>query len=151
MTDTQTPPNHDVKLSLQTLLTEQQKEILDEGAFQFVERLVQRFASRIPELMAARERRQLAIDAGGLPDFLEDTADIRGGDWTIRNIPEDLQDRRVEITGPVDRKMVINALNANVKIFMADFEDSFAPAWDEVLDGQRNLRDAVNGTIAFTN
>ncbi len=73
------------------------------------------------------------------------------GDWTIRNIPEDLQDRRVEITGPVDRKMVINALNANVKIFMADFEDSFAPAWDEVLDGQRNLRDAVNGTIAFTN
>ncbi len=79
MTDTQTPPNHDVKLSLQTLLTEQQKEILDEGAFQFVERLVQRFASRIPELMAARERRQLAIDAGGLPDFLEDTADIRGG------------------------------------------------------------------------
>lgn len=151
MTDTQTPPNHEVKLSLQTLLTEQQKEILDEGAFQFVERLVQRFASRIPELMAARDRRQLAIDAGGLPDFLEDTADIRGGNWTIRNIPEDLQDRRVEITGPVDRKMVINALNANVKVFMADFEDSFAPAWDEVLEGQRNLRDAVNGTIAFTN
>ena len=147
---TQIQSNHEVKLSLQTPLTEQQKEILNEDVFQFLERLVYRFASRVPELLAARERRQLAIDAGALPDFLPETAHIREGDWTIRNIPDDLQDRRVEITGPVDRKMVINALNANVKVFMADFEDSFSPVWDEVLAGQRNLRDAVNGTITYT-
>lgn len=148
--DTQTRPNHEVKLSLQAELTEQQKEILTEEAFQFVERLVQRFASRIPELLAAREQRQQAIDAGALPGFLPETEHIREEEWTVRNIPDDLQDRRVEITGPVERKMVINALNANVKVFMADFEDSFSPAWDEVLEGQRNLRDAVNGTISYT-
>ncbi|MCV5232282.1 malate synthase A, partial [Escherichia coli] len=87
------------------------------------------------------------IDAGELPDFLPETQDIREGSWKILGIPQDLQDRRVEITGPTDRKMVINALNANVKVFMADFEDSMSPAWSKVLDGQINLRDAVNGTI----
>ncbi|MEJ2764313.1 malate synthase A [Photobacterium sp. MCCC 1A19761] len=150
MTDITTSMNHEVKLSLQPLLTDAQKEMLTDDAFLFVERLVQRFASRVPELLAAREQRQQAIDAGALPDFLPETAHIREDNWTIRNIPADLQDRRVEITGPVERKMVINALNANVKVFMADFEDSFAPAWDEVLEGQRNLRDAVNGTISYT-
>ncbi|PSW11027.1 malate synthase A [Photobacterium sanctipauli] len=148
--DRHTLPNHEVKLSLQTVLTDEQADILSDEALGFVERLVQRFASRVPELLASREHRQLAIDAGSLPDFLPETAAIREGSWTIQNIPEDLQDRRVEITGPVDRKMVINALNADVKVFMADFEDSFAPAWDEVLAGQRNLRDAVNGTISYT-
>ena len=102
-------------------------------------------------MLATREHRQLAIDAGNLPDFLPDTAQIRNSEWTVQNIPQDLQDRRVEITGPVDRKMVINALNADVKVFMADFEDSFAPAWGEVLAGQQNLKDAVNGTISYTN
>ncbi len=83
--------------------------------------------------------------------FISETASIRNGDWKIRGIPADLQDRRVEITGPVERKMVINALNANVKVFMADFEDSLAPDWHKVIDGQINLRDAVNGTISYTN
>ncbi|MGR2768213.1 malate synthase A [Photobacterium ganghwense] len=149
--DTHTPASHEVKLSLQTDLTPAQAEILDSGAQQFLEKLVQRFASRVPQLLAARETRQAAIDAGTLPDFLPETAEIRNSEWKIQNIPTDLQDRRVEITGPVERKMVINALNADVKVFMADFEDSFAPAWNEVLDGQRNLRDAVNGTIDYTN
>ncbi|MGF1725106.1 malate synthase A [Photobacterium nomapromontoriensis] len=145
-----TPPSHDVKLSLQQPLTPEQAEILTDEAFLFLERLVQHFAPRLPDLLAARELRQLAIDAGHLPDFLPDTQAIREGDWSIQNIPADLQDRRLEITGPVERKMVINALNADVKVFMADFEDSFSPMWDEVLDGQRNLRDAVNGTISYT-
>ncbi|MDH8554789.1 malate synthase A, partial [Klebsiella pneumoniae] len=78
--------------------------------------------------------------------FISETASIRDADWKIRGIPADLEDRRVEITGPVERKMVINALNANVKVFMADFEDSLAPDWNKVIDGQINLRDAVNGT-----
>ncbi|MGF1680566.1 malate synthase A [Photobacterium minamisatsumaniensis] len=148
--DRHTPPNHEVKLSLQTVLTDEQAEVLNNDSLQFVEHLVQRFASRVPELLATREQRQHTIDAGALPDFLPETAAIRESNWSIQNIPSDLQDRRVEITGPVERKMVINALNADAKIFMADFEDSFAPAWDEVLDGQRNLRDAVNGTISYT-
>ncbi|USD40593.1 malate synthase A [Vibrio sp. SCSIO 43135] len=113
--------------------------------------LCEKFADRVDDLLMAREARQEKIDQGELPDFLEDTQDIREGSWKILGIPKDLQDRRVEITGPTDRKMVINALNANVKVFMADFEDSMAPAWDKVLDGQINLRDAVNGTISYTN
>ncbi|MGX1924238.1 malate synthase A [Vibrio sp. NH-7] len=117
----------------------------------FLSLLCDKFASQVDELLAAREEKQARIDAGELPDFLEDTQDIREGSWKIQGIPHDLQDRRVEITGPTDRKMVINALNANVKVFMADFEDSMAPAWDKVLDGQINLRDAVEGTISYTN
>ncbi len=113
--------------------------------------LCEKFASRVDTLLAAREARQEQIDQGKLPDFHEDTQDIREGSWKILGIPQDLQDRRVEITGPTDRKMVINALNANVKVFMADFEDSMSPAWDKVLDGQVNLRDAVAGTISYTN
>jgi len=103
------------------------------------------------KLLAARIAEQQAIDAGKLPDFNSETDSIRKSDWQIRGIPQDLLDRRVEITGPVERKMVINALNANVKVFMADFEDSLAPSWSKVIDGQINLRDAVNGTISWTN
>ncbi|MFB9214768.1 malate synthase A [Vibrio sinaloensis] len=117
----------------------------------FLSLLCDKFANQVDELLAAREEKQARIDDGELPDFLEDTQDIREGSWKIQGIPQDLQDRRVEITGPTDRKMVINALNANVKVFMADFEDSLAPAWDKVLDGQINLRDAVDGTINYTN
>ncbi|UUM30058.1 malate synthase A [Vibrio japonicus] len=120
-------------------------------AQKFLSILCEKFAGRIDTLLAAREAKQAAIDAGELPDFLQDTQDIREGSWKIMGIPQDLQDRRVEITGPTDRKMVINALNANVKVFMADFEDSMSPAWDKVLDGQINLRDAVNGEISYTN
>lgn len=130
---------------------EQEKQILTPEAVEFLTELVSRFTPARNKLLAARLQQQQAIDDGQLPDFISETASIRNSDWTIRGIPADLQDRRVEITGPVERKMVINALNANVKVFMADFEDSLAPDWRKVIDGQINLRDAVNGTISYTN
>ncbi|WP_428772318.1 malate synthase A [Vibrio sp.] len=132
-------------------LSPEHQAIFPVEAQTFLSLLCANFAGRIDQLLAQREERQARIDQGELPDFLTDTQDIREGSWKILGIPEDLQDRRVEITGPTDRKMVINALNANVKVFMADFEDSMAPAWDKVLDGQINLRDAVNGTISYQN
>lgn len=132
-------------------LSPEHQAIFPVEAQTFLSLLCAKFAGRVDELLAAREEKQARIDAGELPDFLEDTQDIREGSWKIQGIPKDLQDRRVEITGPTDRKMVINALNANVKVFMADFEDSLAPAWDKVLDGQINLRDAVNGDISYDN
>ncbi len=125
-------------------------QILTPDAVALVSELVERFAPQRDELLKQRVARQARIDSGELPDFLPETAHIRAGDWTVRGIPTDLQDRRVEITGPVERKMVINALNANVKVFMADFEDSLAPAWNKVIEGQINLRDAVNGTVSYT-
>lgn len=127
------------------------QQILSPEALAFVAELASRFAPGVPQLLAGREARQAMVDAGQLPDFLPETKDIRDGDWKILGIPEDLRDRRVEITGPVDRKMIINALNARVKVFMADFEDSLAPSWDKVVQGQINLRDAVVGTIEYTN
>jgi len=93
----------------------------------------------------------LTYDQGVKPDFLADTEFVRNGKWKVAPVPEDLQDRRVEITGPVDRKMIINALNSDVKVFMADFEDSNSPTWDNNINGQINLRDAINKTISFTN
>jgi len=129
----------------------QEKQILTPAAVEFLSDLVARFTPKRNQLLAARIHQQQEIDNGKLPDFISETASIREGDWTIRGIPDDLLDRRVEITGPVERKMVINALNANVKVFMADFEDSLAPNWGKVIDGQINLRDAVNGTISYTN
>lgn len=130
-------------------LTPEYKEIFTDEANAFVAALAEKFAPRVQALLDARKERQAVIDAGTLPDFLPETKDIREGDWSIRGIPDDLLDRRVEITGPVDRKMIINALNANVKVFMADFEDSLAPSWDKVAQGQINVRDAVNGTISL--
>ena len=132
-------------------LSEPHKEIFSEPAQVFLTALCQKFAPRLDELLKQRTAFQARIDQGQLPDFLQDTVDIREGSWKIMGIPNDLQDRRVEITGPTDRKMVINALNANVKVFMADFEDSMSPAWDKVLDGQINLRDAILGTISYSN
>ncbi|EJK2116179.1 malate synthase A [Vibrio navarrensis] len=132
-------------------LSPEHQAIFPVEAQTFLSQLCARFASQVDELLTAREERQERIDQGELSDFLPQTQDIREGSWKILGIPHDLQDRRVEITGPTDRKMVINALNANVKVFMADFEDSMSPAWEKVLDGQINLRDAVNGTISYTN
>ncbi|MBW2459527.1 MAG: malate synthase A, partial [Deltaproteobacteria bacterium] len=103
------------------------------------------------QLLARRMERQAELDAGAQLDFLAETAAVRQGDWTVAAIPEDLQDRRVEITGPVDRKMVINALNSGANVFMADFEDSNSPTWGNVVSGQINMRDAVRRTIEFTN
>ncbi|PHM66088.1 malate synthase A [Xenorhabdus sp. KJ12.1] len=128
-----------------------EKKILSSESIHFLEDLVVRFADRRKKLLEDRINWQKKIDNGQLPEFIPETSSIRSGDWKIQGIPDDLKDRRVEITGPVERKMVINALNANVKVFMADFEDSLAPSWNKVIDGQINLRDAVNGTISYTN
>jgi malate synthase len=124
-------------------------EILTPAALAFVAGLHRRFDARRRELLAAREQRQSRLDAGELPDFLPETAHIRAGDWTISPLPADLHDRRVEITGPVDRKMVINALNSGARMFMADFEDASSPTWENCVEGQLNLRDAVRGTISL--
>ncbi|HXG27450.1 MAG TPA: malate synthase A [Nevskiales bacterium] len=124
--------------------------ILTHEALAFVVQLVRKHRPRLKELLAARQKRAKEIDAGKLPDFLPETQSVREGNWKIAGIPADLQDRRVEITGPVDRKMIINALNAPVKCFMADFEDSQSPTWHGLVEGQINLRDAVDGSISFT-
>ncbi|MDN6111293.1 MAG: malate synthase, partial [Enterobacterales bacterium] len=141
----------DTELEFTQQFGNQEQQVLTEEAIEFLTDLVARFAPQRKQLLAARQVQQQKIDRGELPDFISETNSIKNSDWKIRGIPRDLQDRRVEITGPVERKMVINALNANVKVFMADFEDSLAPNWDKVIEGQINLRDAVNGTISFTN
>lgn len=123
--------------------------ILTPEALQFVASLHREFDSRRLILLASRRERQARLDAGALPDFLPETKSIRDADWRIAPLPHDLTDRRVEITGPVDRKMVINALNSGANCFMADFEDSHSPTWLGTLDGQLNLRDAVDNTIEY--
>jgi malate synthase len=125
--------------------------ILTPEALAFVAELARRFGPRIPELLAAREARQAQLDAGARPDFLPETRQIRESSWRVTRIPADLQDRRVEITGPTDRKMIINALNSGAKVFMADCEDSLTPSWNNVVEGQLNLRDATRREIAFAN
>ncbi len=118
--------------------------ILTTEAGEFITALSREFESRRQELLARRVERQKAIDAGDLPHFLPETASIRESEWTVAPIPADLRDRRTEITGPVDRKMIINALNSGASVFMADFEDANSPTWANNLDGQANLRDAIN-------
>ncbi|GHD72806.1 malate synthase A [Luteimonas padinae] len=124
-------------------------ELLDERALAFLAGLHQRFEPRRQALLAARRERQAFFDAGGLPDFRAETRAIREDDWRVAPLPAALRDRRVEITGPVDPKMVINALNSGASCYMADFEDSTAPTWDALLTGQRALREAIAGTLAF--
>jgi malate synthase len=123
-------------------------EVLSPAALAFVADLQRRFGARRAELLAERVARQARLDAGERPDFLSETSAVRKADWTVAPLPPDLLDRRVEITGPVDRKMIINALNSGASTFMADFEDSTAPTWANVVEGQLNLRDAVRGTIS---
>ena len=125
-------------------------QVLTPDAMKFVATLVRTFAGRREELLQKRAQRQAEIDAGKMPDFLPETEHIRQGNWTIAPVPADLQERRVEITGPSERKMIINALNSGANVFMADFEDSLSPTWENVVLGQANLRDAVNRTISFT-
>lgn len=122
-------------------------EILTDEALLFLSALHERFNDNRLSLLKRREKQQSIYDSGQFPSFTAETKAIRESDWTAAPIPEDLLDRRVEITGPVDRKMVINALNSGAKTFMADFEDSNAPSWDNNLQGQQNLIDANNGTI----
>jgi malate synthase len=123
--------------------------ILTPAALGFLAQLHRRFEATRQRLLQARRMRQAGYDAGGLPDFRADTAQIRASDWSAAPIPAALRDRRVEITGPVERKMIINALNSGAKVFMADFEDSSSPTFANQLDGQVNLRDAVSGSIEF--
>jgi malate synthase len=126
-------------------------EILTPDALAFVAKLQRAFGTRRVECLQRRQDRQAALDHGETLDFLPETKAIREGDWTCAPIPADIRDRRVEITGPTDRKMVINALNSGAKIFMADFEDANAPNWNNMVEGQINLRDAIRRSIRFTN
>ena len=123
--------------------------LLTPGALAFVETLVRAFRPRVLALLERRKQVQAGYDAGALPHFLPETASIRAGEWTVAPIPEDLKDRRVEITGPVDPKMIINALNSGANMFMADFEDSNAPTWNNQMNGQRALYEAVRRTLTF--
>lgn len=127
-----------------------EQQLLTPEAIAFLHALVERFTAQREDLLAIRQQRQQRYDEGELPGFDMETNSIREGEWRIRAIPQDLRDRRVEITGPPDRKMVINALNANVNVFMADFEDSLTPEWQKLIEGQQTLREAVKGTLRFT-
>ena len=124
--------------------------VLSPAALDFVADLHTRFDDRRKELLAARDDRQEALDDGAAFGFLAETAPVRNGSWVVRPVPEDLLDRRCEITGPTDRKMVINALNSGAKVFMADFEDSNSPTWTNMVGGQANLFDAIRRQIDFT-
>lgn len=125
-------------------------DILTPAALDFIRRLEQRFGPRRRELLAARVTRQRRFDAGEKPDFLAATKSVREGEWRVAPVPDDLLDRAVEITGPVDRKMIINALNSGARVFMADFEDSSSPTWRNMVEGQINLHDAIRRQVDFT-
>ncbi len=125
------------------------ERVLTAEALGFVASLHRRFRDERARRLAARGERQQRLDRGEFPDFLAETESVRLGNWRVAPIPPDLRDRRVEITGPVERKMIINALNSGASVFMADFEDSLAPTWDNVVAGQINLADAVAGTISY--
>ncbi len=131
-------------------VTPQFQEILTLPALEFIAKICRQFEPRRQELLAKRVERQNQFDAGKMPDFLPETKSVREGNWTIAPLPKDLQDRRVEITGPVDRKMVINALNSGASMYMADLEDSSTPTWETQISGQINLRDAIRRQIDFT-
>jgi len=123
--------------------------ILNDRALALVAHLHRQFNARRLDLLRWRQQRQAELDAGKLPGFLDETAAIRAANWRVAPVPADLQDRRVEITGPVERKMMINALNSKARAFMADFEDSCAPTWENIVNGQQNLKDAADRTISF--
>jgi malate synthase len=143
------PKSHPSEIILHGALPERAGEVLTPEALGFVAELQAKFGARRLELLAARETRQAALDAGSLPDFLPETAHIRAGDWKIAPLPADLLDRRVEITGPVDRKMIVNALNSGAKVFMADFEDASSPTLANMVTGQINLKDRWTNKIDF--
>ena len=137
-------PSVNVNLEVTGPVSDAYREILSAEALEFLAHLAKQFEARRVQLLERRQARQAELDRGKLPDFLPETAGIRQSDWTVAPIPKDLEDRRVEITGPVDRKMIINALNSGASVFMADFEDSNSPTWQNNIEGQINLRDAVN-------
>ena len=124
--------------------------VLTPDALAFVAGLERQFGARRRELLSQRQLRQARFDAGERPDFLKETRRVREMDWRVAPAPADLDDRRVEITGPVDRKMIVNALNSGAKVFMADLEDATSPVWANVVDGQANVADAIRRQIDFT-
>ena len=132
-------------------VTPEYASILSDDAMEFVAGLHREFDGRRRELLAQRDERQARINAGEMPDFPAGTERVRESEWRVAPVPEDLQDRRVEITGPTERKMMINALNSGAKIFMADFEDSNSPTWDNMVSGHINLGDAIDRSIEFNN
>jgi malate synthase len=132
-------------------VTPEQAGILTPEALAFIAGLARKFGAERLSLLQRRVKRQAELEAGGLFDFLKETADVRNGDWTIAPVPPELMERRVEITGPAERKMLINGLNAGASVYMADLEDSMTPTWHNVIEGQINLRDAVAGTITHVN
>jgi malate synthase len=140
---------YDADVQIKAPVKGQFVEIITPESIAFVAGLHRKFNPRRKELLAARVERQKRLDAGERPDFLPETKQIRESEWTVASLPEDLLDRRVEITGPVGRKTIINALNSGAKVFMADFEDSTTPTWEKLVEGQINLRDAIRRTITF--
>lgn len=138
-------------IEVQGTMPEDFSQILTDEAMSFLAKLARRFEPRRRELLAARVKVQEELEKGAKLAFPTETAQVRQNDWKVGPIPADLQDRRVEITGPPERKMVINALNSGANVFMCDFEDSNSPTWSNNLEGQINLRDAIRGTIEFTN
>jgi len=137
-------------IELRTAPLPHARQVLTPEATGFLAGLHRRFEKRRSELLERRAARQAEFNDGLLPDFLPETRAVRASDWTVAPLPDELADRRVEITGPVDRKMVINALNSGARVFLADFEDSLTPTWSNLIEGQVNLQDAVRRTIAFT-
>src|SRR4051812_42733475 len=125
-------------------------QTLTPDALEFVARLHRQFNPTRERLLARRAERRAALERGAQLDFLAETAAVRNGTWQVAAAPPDLDDRRVEITGPVDRKMMINALNSGARVFMADLEDSMSPTWENVVEGQANLADAVRRTLELT-
>ena len=145
-----TIPNLPAGLSISGKITSAYGDVLTPAALTFFVTLARQFEPVRQSLLAARVARQKEFDAGKMPDFLPDTKHIRDANWVVAPVPADIQDRRVEITGPTDRKMVINALNSGAKVFMADFEDASTPSWTNLMDGQINLRDAIRKQVDFT-
>jgi malate synthase len=137
-------------LEMRVAVAEPYLDVLSSDALHFVEKLNREFLPQRERLLRRRAERQRNFDAGKFPDFLPETETIRQAEWRVASIPADLQDRRVEITGPTDRKMLINALNSGANVYMADFEDANSPTWHNLVDGQLNLCHAVDGTIDFT-
>jgi malate synthase len=145
-----TQPNVPAGMQVLGRITPEFEQVLTTAALEFLAKLHRSFDARRLELLERRAQRQKRIDEGELPDFLPETKHIRESEWQVAPVPKDLQDRRVEITGPTDRKMVINALNSGASMFMADFEDSSTPTWENQLQGQINMRDAIDRTISFS-
>jgi malate synthase len=144
------PPKIEIRAPAPAAEIPGERDLLTPEALEFVGQLVRQFAPRRTEVLARRQEVQRQIDAGWLPDFRAETAGIREGTWSVAPTPRDLADRRVEITGPTEAKMMINALNSGAKVFMADFEDALSPPWANVVQGQLNCRDAIRRRLSYT-